>query len=77
MLAAADNLLEDGVSVDLEKFSPDNTSDESLVDLRRFYIGPAADAMFGFNREAVYGGDNGIGTNPAPITLDITYTIVY
>lgn len=77
MLAAADNLLEDGVSVDLEKFSPNNTSDESLVDLRRFYIGPAADAMFGFNREAVYGGDNGIGTNPAPITLDITYTIVY
>lgn len=80
MMAAADNLLEDGKTVDFEKFN----SDPSLVTYRRFYVAPAADSLFGFNRQAIFGGD---GSNneteiaeelqSAPITLELTYTVVY
>ena len=72
MMAAADNLKEDGKSVDLEKFN----TDQNLLKYRRIYIAPAADQLFGFNHQAIYGG-GGIDATDAPITLDLTYTIVY
>ena len=77
MMAARDNVDESG-KVKLEKFEegyePEN---ESLVSYRRIYLGPEAANRFGFNRQAIYGGDdieNNVGY--APITLDLTYTIV-
>ena len=79
MLTAAKNLLEDGKSVNLAKFSEGyEPADESLVSLRRFYVGPEAYGYFGFNRQRIIGGDGVVGgvSNNAPITLDITYTIV-
>jgi hypothetical protein len=78
MMAAMDNVDENG-KVLLDKFTEGYTPEsESLVDYRRFYIGPEATARFGFNREAIYGTDGEVGgvTNPAPITLDMTYTVV-
>ena len=78
MLAAQQNVDENG-KVKFEKFEEDyEPESESLVSYRRFYIGPDASARFGFNRQAVYGTDGEVGgvTNPAPITLDLTYTIV-
>ena len=78
MMAAKDNVDENG-KVLLDKFSEGYTPEsESLVSYRRFYIGPEAAARFGFNRQAIYGTDGEVGgmTNPAPITLDMTYTIV-
>ena len=62
-----------------ERFAEGYESDgEFLVNYRRFYIGPDASQRFGFNRQAVYGTDGVVDgmTNPAPITLDLTYTIV-
>ncbi|MBQ2141673.1 MAG: DUF4270 family protein [Alistipes sp.] len=62
-----------------ERFAEGYESDgEFLVNYRRFYIGPDASQSFGFNRQAVYGTDGEVNgmTNPAPITLDLTYTIV-
>lgn len=79
MLAAADNLNEDGKSVNLAKFSADyEPASESLVALRRFYVGPEVYGYFGFNRQTIIGGDDVVGgeRNSAPMTLDITYTIV-
>lgn len=79
MMKAADNLLEDGATVDLDKFSPTSESGvSSLVKYRRFYIGPSADNLFTFNRQSVIGGDiveEGVAGN-APITLELVYTIV-
>ena len=79
MMKAADNLLEDGATVDLDKFSPTSESGvSSLIKYRRFYIGPSADNLFTFNRQAVIGGDiveEGVAGN-APITLELVYTIV-
>lgn len=80
MMAAADNVDENG-KVKLELFDPNNSeSNPALVTYRRFYIAPAADNLFGFNRQAIFGGD-GIDVNSAmsdaPITLELTYTIVY
>ena len=78
MMAAADNLKEDGKSVDFEKF---NTNTD-LLNYRRVYIAPAANQLFGFNRQAIFGGedksgDESVDLTDAPITLELTYTIVY
>jgi hypothetical protein len=74
MMAAADNLMEDGKSVDFEKFN----TNVNLLGYRRIYIAPAADQLFGFNRQAICGGeDQVIDATDASITLDLTYTIVY
>lgn len=77
MMAAADNVDEQG-RVKLEKFDPNNPeADMELVPYRRVYIAPAADELFGFNRQAIYGGDGIEGmVSKAPITLELTYTIV-
>ena len=76
MFAAADNLLEDGKTVDFAKFEEGyEPSEECLVDYRRLYIGPDAAALFCFNRQAIYGGDTD-GAAKAPISLELTYTIV-
>lgn len=81
MMAAADNVDEDG-KVKLEKFDPNNPeSDPDLVVYRRFYIAPAADSLFGFNRQAIFGGNSDADVadelEDAPITLELTYTTVY
>ena len=78
MMAAQESVDESG-KVKFEKFEEGyEPASESLVSYRRFYIGPDASARFGFNRQAVYGTDGEVDgkTNPAPITLDLTYTIV-
>ena len=78
MKAAAENVDEEG-RVKFDKFVEGSQPEsESLVDYRRIYIGPEASARFGFNRQAIYGTDGEIDgvKNPAPITLDMTYTIV-
>ena len=78
MKAAAENVDEDG-RVEFDKFEEDyEPKSESLVDYRRVYIGPEASACFGFDRQAIYGTDGEIDgvKNSAPITLDMTYTIV-
>lgn len=77
MMAAQDNVDESG-KVKLEKFEEGyEPESESLVSLRRMYLGPEAANCFGFNRQAVYGGDYGTESETtAPITLDLTYTIV-
>lgn len=74
IMAAAANVKEDG-TVDFEKFR----TDASLGRSRRLYIGPAADALYGFQRQQIIGGDvplDGV-SNDAPVTLEITYTVVY
>lgn len=78
MMAAQDNVDEEG-KVKLEKFTEGyEPAGESLVAYRRIYLGPDATARFGFNRQAVYGTDGEVDgkKNPTPITLDLTYTIV-
>lgn len=79
MMAARDNLLEDGKTVNLDKFRVGYTpEEESLERYRHFYIAPTVDGLFGMNRQAIIGGDgevNGV-SNESPITLEITYTIV-
>lgn len=77
MMAAQENVDENG-KVQLEKFEegyePEN---ESLVGYRRIYLGPEAANCFDFKRQAIYGGDYGAeSSDTAPITLDLTYTIV-
>ena len=77
MMAAQENVDESG-KVQLEKFEegyePEN---ESLVGYRRIYLGPEAANCFDFKRQAIYGGDYGTeSSDTAPITLDLTYTIV-
>jgi hypothetical protein len=73
MMAAASNTDEQG-KVQFEKFGPDG----ELARTRTMYIAPAADALFGFNRQRIIGGDEAIDglSNDAPITLEIVYTIV-
>lgn len=65
---------ENGI-VDVKKFEEDAT----LKRNRRIYIGPAADALFGFKHQTIIGGDdvdvNG-EKNESPITLELVYTIV-
>ena len=65
---------ENGI-VDVKKFEEDAT----LRRNRRIYIGPAADALFGFKHQTIIGGDdvdvNG-EKNESPITLELVYTIV-
>lgn len=76
IMAAKSNLKEDGKSVDFDKFD----TDVNLCRSRRLFIGPAADALFGFNRQKIVGGDvplEGGEQNRAPVTLEITYTVVY
>lgn len=77
MMAAKDNVDENG-KVQLEKFSADyEPAGESLVTYRRMYLGPEAANRFGFNHQTVYGGcDDENSVDKAPITLDLTYTIV-
>ncbi len=68
ILACADNLKEDGRTVDFEKIDEVH---------RRVYLAPEAYGLFGFDRVAVIGGNSEIGglLNTAPITLDMTYTV--
>ena len=78
IMAAQDNVDENGV-VNFAKFSADyEPASESLVGYRRFYIAPDARSLFGFERQAIYGTDGEVNgmKNPAPITLDLTYTVV-
>ena len=77
MMAAAENVDEQG-KVLLDKFNPDSAeADMDLVPYRRIYIAPAADQLFGFKRQTIYGGDGVEGMiNNAPIALELTYTIV-
>ena len=73
MAAAQENVDEEG-NVKLEKFQEDYTpEEESLVGYRRMYLGPEAAARFGFKRQTIYGTES---EGAAPITLDLTYTIV-
>ena len=73
MAAAQENVDEEG-KVKLEKFQEGYTpEEESLVGYRRMYLGPEAAARFGFKRQAIYGTES---ESAAPITLDLTYTIV-
>ena len=79
MMAAADNLLEDGKSVNLAKFSADyEPKNESLVSFRRIYLGPEAGNMFGFQRQAIIGGDSEVAgmKSSSPIKLEIVYTVI-
>ena len=78
MNAAADNVDESG-RVNFDKFSSGNaTETESLVEYRRFYIGPEAYLLYGFNRQAICGMESEVGgvKAAAPIKLELTYTIV-
>lgn len=76
MFAAADNLQEDGKTVDFAKFEEGyEPNDECLAEYRKFYIGPESAEIFGFRRQAIYGGDAG-GAAKAPISLELTYTVV-
>lgn len=77
MMAAAENVDEQG-KVLLDKFNPDSAeADMDLVPYRRIYIAPAADQIFGFKHQTIYGGDGVEGMiNNAPIALELTYTIV-
>ena len=64
---------ENGV-VDMEKFK----TDRQLNISRRMFVGPAADALYGFNHQLIYGGDAVERTEEiAPMTLELVYTIVY
>lgn len=75
MMAAQENVDENGkVKFDAK----DEPAGEAMEAYRSMYLGPDASARFGFNRQAVYGTDGEVGgaTNIAPITLDLTYTIV-
>ena len=67
-LASADNLAQDGRTVDFDKI------DEKY---RRIYLAPEAYGLFGFDRVAVIGGDGEVGgaRNAAPVKLDMTYTV--
>ena len=73
MMAAASNVDESG-KVQFEKFR----EDRDLARSRRIYLGPAADALYGFKRQRVVGGDTEVEgeSNSVPITLEIVYTIV-
>ena len=77
MMAAQENVDESG-KVQLEKFEEGyEPESESLVGYRRIYLGPEAANCFDFKRQAIYGGDYGAeSSDTAPITLDLTYTIV-
>lgn len=77
MMAAQENVDESG-KVQLEKFEEGyEPESESLVGYRRIYLGPEAANCFDFKRQAIYGGDySAESSDTAPITLDLTYTIV-
>jgi hypothetical protein len=66
---------ENGV-VDVEKFK----TDKMLQISRRMFVGPTADALYGFNHQRIIGGDavevDGV-RNSAPMTLELVYTVVY
>ncbi|MDE6862529.1 MAG: DUF4270 domain-containing protein, partial [Alistipes sp.] len=68
IMACADNLKEDGRTVDFDKISEVH---------RRVYLAPEAYGLFGFDRVAIIGGNSEVGgqRNSAPITLDMTYTV--
>lgn len=53
-------------------------NDDALKYYRSIYIGPAADALFGFNHQKIYGGDtmDGGETKTFPISLELVYTLV-
>ena len=64
---------ENGV-VDVEKFK----TDKMLKISRRMFVGPTADALYGFKHQMIYGGDAVERTQEiAPMTLELVYTIVY
>lgn len=73
MAAAADSAGEDG-KVDFERFTEGYTDGESLVALRRFYLGPNALAPFDLRRQRIEGMAGGDAVSP--IRLELTYTIV-
>lgn len=66
---------ENGV-VDVEKFK----TNKMLQISRRMFVGPSADALYGFNHQRIIGGDavevDGV-KNSAPMTLELVYTVVY
>lgn len=74
IMAATSNVDESG-KVDMKKFE----EDVDLMRARTIYIAPAADALFGFNRQTIYGGDMASGGDEEtfPIWLEFTYTVVY
>lgn len=75
MMAAQENVDENGkVKFDAKE----EPAGKAMEAYRRIYLGPDATARFGFNRQAVYGTDGEVDgeKSPAPITLDLTYTIV-
>jgi hypothetical protein len=55
-----------------------NCDAEALKRYRTIYIGPAADALFGFQRQTIYGGDLALdgAMSKAPISLELVYTVV-
>ena len=64
---------ENGV-VDVEKFK----TDKMLKISRRMFVGPTADALYGFKHQLIYGGDAvEYAEKKAPMTLELVYTIVY
>ena len=73
IMAAASNVDESG-KVQFEKFR----EDKNLARSRTLYLGPAADALFGFKRQSVEVTDAEVEgvSNTVPITLEIVYTIV-
>lgn len=77
MLQAAKSANEEGI-VDFAKFSEGYTEGESLVALRRFYLGPEAYSMFSLRRQKIEGMSgvfDGV-ENAAPMKLELIYTIV-
>lgn len=73
LIAAAMSTTDENGKVDISKFE----TDEDLRRSRRIFVGPAADAMFGFNRQMIVGGDASSADATLPtITLELVYTIV-
>jgi hypothetical protein len=73
LIAAAMSTTDENGKVDVSKFE----TDEDLRRSRRIFVGPAADAMFGFNRQMIVGGDASSADATLPtITLELVYTIV-
>lgn len=73
LIAAAMSTTDENGKVDFEKFK----TDADLSRSRRLFVGPTADALYGFNRQLIVGGDASAEDADLPtITLELTYTIV-
>lgn len=73
MIAAATDNVDESGKVDFEKFK-----EGDLLRSRRLYVGPTANALFGFNHQTIIGGDGEVNgmKNESPITLELVYTII-